>query len=180
MKTIQFLKRLGGAFLLALFIGGVARAEANLEHEIKAAYLFKFVTLTDWPAGALPPDGHPITLGVYGKNPFGNALSPLDGKVVKGRVLRVKEVSSPAEAKLCQIVFISPSERAQFPELIRELTEARVLTVGADAGFAASGGIINFFEERNKIRFEINQDASRRIGFNISSEVLKLARLVKG
>ena len=46
-------------------------------------------------------------------------------------------------------------------------------------GFADGGGIINFIEENNKVRFEINAEAARRTGLNISSELLKLARLVK-
>src|SRR5947208_3342483 len=38
---------------------------------------------------------------------------------------------------------------------------------------------INFVEENNKVRFEINAEAARRTGLNISSELLKLARLVR-
>jgi hypothetical protein len=59
------------------------------------------------------------------------------------------------------------------------LRSERVLTVGETQGFADGGGIINFIEENNKIRFEINAEAARRTGLNISSELLKLARLVK-
>jgi hypothetical protein len=39
--------------------------------------------------------------------------------------------------------------------------------------------MVNFFLERNKVRFEINDAAVHREGLNISSQLLKLARIVK-
>ena len=63
--------------------------------------------------------------------------------------------------------------------MLEKLKDARVLTVSEIDGFAQQGGIINFISERNKVRFEINPDAARRLGLNISSELLKLAKVVK-
>ena len=79
----------------------------------------------------------------------------------------------------CQIIFISSSEKSRLPEIFENLKSARVLTVGETQGFANGGGIINFVEENNKVRFEINADSARRTGLSISSELLKLAKLVK-
>src|SRR3954462_7999313 len=66
--------------------GAVAR-----EYEIKAAYLYNFIKYIDWPAQGLPTGSDTITIGVIGGNPFGPALAPLDGKMVKGRKLVIKE-----------------------------------------------------------------------------------------
>ncbi len=41
------------------------------------------------------------------------------------------------------------------------------------------GGIINFFTEHNKIRFEINVGAAERAGLSISSRLLNLARIIR-
>jgi hypothetical protein len=158
--------------------GFAAENGSNREYEIKAAYLYNFIHYVDWPTNAFPP-GDTITIGVAGDNPFGPALDPLNGKMIKGRKLAVKKVTTAAERKACQILFISPSERARLPELLAELKDAKVLTVSETEGFAERGGIINFVEERNRIRFEINPEAARRTGFTISSELLKLARIVR-
>ena len=179
MKTLRKFYRNGLLAILFVLLQPTTQAEVDLEYEIKAAYLYKFVQLTEWPTGSLPPEGQTITLGVFGKNPFGAALTPLNGKMAKGRTIRVKEVSTLAEAKICQIVFIAMSDSAQLSEAMKVLAAANVLTIGETTGFATSGGLINFIEERNKIRFEINQVAARKLGFNISSELLKIARLVK-
>jgi hypothetical protein len=168
------------ACLLALImLPGQAAFAGTREYEIKAAYLYNFLNYIEWPNGSLPPEGGTITIGVVGENPFGEALDPLKGKQVKGRTLAVKEVSSAADLKGCQIVFISPSEKDRYPQLLDSLKDSRTVTVSEIDGFAQRGGMINFIYERNRVRFEINQDAARSKGLTISSELLKLARLVK-
>lgn len=149
------------------------------EYEIKAAYLYNFINYIDWPADALPPAGGTITIGVVGENPFGAALDPLNGKQVKGRKLAVKQVAEAKDLDQCQIVFIGPSEKQRLPEWLDKLKDSKTLTVSEIDGFAQRGGVINFISERNKVRFEINPEAARRFGLTISSELLKLAKLVK-
>jgi len=114
-----------------------------------------------------------------GQSPFGSALAVLNGKQVKGRTVTLKQISDIKDLDQCQIVFINSSEKAHVPELLGKLKESRVLTVSEIDGFAQDGGIINFISEHNKVRFEINPDAARRLGLNISSELLKLAKVVK-
>jgi len=151
-----------------------AEVLSSREYEIKAAYLYNFVKYVDWPSS-----GDTITIGVLGGNPFGSALASLNGKVVKGRRLVIKELESVRDAQKCQILFVSSSEKSRLQEIFENLKSARVLTVGETEGFASDGGIINFVQEHNKVRFEINPDAAHRTGLNISSELLKLAKLVK-
>ena len=174
----------GLALLIGLLIFPGARAPAasggsSREYEIKAAYLYNFINYIEWEEQSRMPAGGTITIGVVGENPFGPALGPLNGKQIKGRTLAVREVSSPTDLKNCQIVFISSSEKERFPGILESLKDAKILTVSEIDGFAEHGGIINFISERNKVRFEINQEAARSKGLTISSELLKLARLVK-
>jgi hypothetical protein len=53
-----------------------------------------------------------------------------------------------------------------------------VLTIGDTEGYAEQGVMVNFYLEDNMVRIEINIDAARRAGLNISSQLLKLARIV--
>lgn len=172
--------------LLLMFFAALAcptglRAESPLqrEYEIKAAYLYNFINYIDWPENAFPAPGGTITVGIVGQNPFEAELDVLNGKQVKGRTLALKQITDTKDLDQCQIVFINSSEKARLPELLDKLKDSRVLTVSEIDGFAQQGGIINFISEHNKVRFEINPDAARRLGLNISSELLKLAKLVK-
>jgi hypothetical protein len=156
-----------------------AQSALQREYEIKAAYLYNFINYIDWPANAFAPEGGTITVGILGESPFGPALEPLKGKKIKGRTLAVKQVESAKDLEQCQIVFICSSEKSRLSEILGQLKDARILTVSEIDGFAERGGIINFISERNKVRFEINTDAAKRTGLTISSELLKLAKLVK-
>lgn len=174
------------AFLLLVFLAALVcpvqlRAENAMqrEYEIKAAYIYNFINYIDWPENAFPASGGTITIGVVGQTPFGAALAVLNGKQVKGRTVALKQIIDPKDLDQCQIVFINSSEKAHLPELLEKLKDSRVLTVSEIDGFAEQGGIINFISEHNKVRFEINPDAARRLGLNISSELLKLAKVVK-
>jgi len=157
------------------------RAQNALQHEyeIKAAYLYNFINYIDWPAETLPAAGGTITIGIIGENPFGSAFENLNGKQIKGRTLAVKTISSAKDLDACQMVFVCASEKNRLPEVLSQLKDSRILTVSEIEGFAEQGGIINFISERNKVRFEINLDAARHLGLTISSELLKLAKLVK-
>ena len=177
--------RCAGSLLLALFFALACpvslRAENVLqrEYEIKAAYIYNFINYIDWPQNAFPATGGTITIGVVGQNQFSAALEVLNGKQVKGRTVALKQITDIKDLDHCQIVFINASEKSHLPELLGKLKDSRVLTVSEIDGFAQQGGIINFISEHNKVRFEINPDAARQLGLNISSELLKLAKVVK-
>lgn len=185
LKKFASIRCVYGFLLLAVFAalgcptGLRAESPMQREYEIKAAYLYNFINYIDWPENAFPTPGGTITIGVVGENPIGTALDVLNGKQVKGRTLALKQITDPKDFDQCQIVFISSSEKARLPELLGKLKDSRVLSVSEIDGFAEQGGIINFISEHNKVRFEINPDAARRLGLNISSELLKLAKLVK-
>ena len=190
-RLAAFSKRLAsvrcacGFLLLALFAGlagstGLcAESVMQREYEIKAAYLYNFINYIEWPENAFPGPGGTITIGVVGQSPFAPALDVLNGKQIKGRTVALKQVIDTKDLGQCQIVFINSSEKARVPELLEKLKDSRVLTVSDFDGFAQQGGIINFISEHNKVRFEINPDAAHRLGLTISSELLKLAKLVK-
>ena len=55
-----------------------------------------------------------------------------------------------------------------------------MLVVGDSPGLAEKGAIINFVIEDNKVRFEVNPQAARQAHLQISSKLLRLAKLVGG
>lgn len=63
--------------------------------------------------------------------------------------------------------------------MLNSVSGRKVLTVGEFEGFAKRGGMINFIIVDNRIAFEINIDAARRAGLSISSQLLKLAEIVR-
>ena len=62
----------------------------------------------------------------------------------------------------------------QLAELFRTLASAPVLTVSEVDGFTSAGGMINFFSDDKKVRFEINNEMATRARLKISSKLLAL------
>lgn len=163
--------------LLLTLCTGHGQASAPSEYALKAAFLYHFAQFVEWPTNKFQDARSPIVIGVLGENPFGGELEKtLAGKSINNRPITVKEVQSAAEAtNTCYLLFISASEKKRFPEILAVLHGASVMTVGDTEGFTDAGGIINFFREGAKIRFEINDAAAKSAGLKISPKLLGLA-----
>jgi len=54
-----------------------------------------------------------------------------------------------------------------------------VLTISEIERFGQMGGIINFITVEDKVQFEINSEQAQQHHLKISSQLLKLARIVR-
>ena len=149
------------------------------EYKVKAAFLYKFTKFIEWPANVFKGADDPILLCILGNDPFGDALNSLNDKTVGGRKIAVKTSSDPESVNGCHIIFVSESEREILSTILKAVKNRHALTVGDMQGFAEAGGVINFFMADNNVRFEINVDAAQREGLTISSQLLKLAKIVR-
>jgi hypothetical protein len=149
------------------------------EYQVKAVFLFRFIQFIEWPKNTPQTNDATVCVGVLGDDPFGPALDEVvRNEVVQHRKLAVRRSSRPDDLKSCALVFVSRSEEGRAPGILSSLGAAPVVTVSEVPGFARQGGIINFFLEGKKVRFEINPQAAKRHGLKISSELLKLGRIV--
>ena len=157
-----------------------AHAQTVDEYQVKAAFLYNFAKFVEWPPEAFRSPADPITICTLIRNPFGGALEEaVAGKTVAGRGFAIRELSGPSADCTCHMVFVGTSDRRRFQSILEKLKLPGVLTVGDAAGFAESGGVINFRLEDGKIRFEINIDAAAREHLKVSSKLLTLAEIVR-
>jgi len=150
------------------------------EYELKASMLGHFLGYTTWPAGSFESASAPVRLLVVGKDPFGRVLDAALGKKKVGqRSIVVERVAKLPDEITAHAVFCGGLDPAQRLALIDLLARRPVLLVGDAPAFAADGGCVNFYLEGKGVRFEVNPDAAKLAGLSLSSEMMKLARLVK-
>jgi hypothetical protein len=77
------------------------------------------------------------------------------------------------------MVFISVSEKARLREILEGVKEKNILTVSDIEGFSRLGGMIELVLDDERVRFEVNLDATTKAGLELSSELLKVARVVR-
>ncbi len=174
-------RRSSALLLLVLLLSAMfpAQAQTSKEYQIKAAFLFNFAQFVEWPSSAFADPSAPISIGVLGDDPFGAVLDQtVEGETINHRKLVIQRSQRAADLKGCHLVFISKSEKSRLTDIFDSLGSASVLTVSETENFARRGGIINFYLDGNKVRFEINADAAQRKGIKISSQLLKLGKVV--
>jgi hypothetical protein len=163
---------------LILLLPGHLQAQSNpaQEYKLKAVFLFNFTQFVEWPQASFENGESPIVIGILGANPFGSHLEQtVSGEKVNGHPVVVHYYNNEKEAEQCHILYININESKKRKEIIEALKGRPVLTVGDAADFTKSGGMIRFFTSTNKIKLQINPEASKEGKLMLSSRLLKLA-----
>jgi len=149
------------------------------EYRVKAAIVYKVAKFVRWPVDAFDTKQAPLVMCIAGKDPFGQYIDNLDGQSIRGRPLVVRRVTDEdLPLRRCHIVFV-PGDSAK-TGILAALQKKPVLTIGDAENFAETGGILGLSLENNRIAFEINLDAAKDSGLDISASLLQLSTIVKG
>lgn len=154
-------------------------AKESLEYRIKAAFLYNFTKFVKWPEKAFANAASPIKICILGDSPFGTSLEAIENKTAAGRKFVIFEVKSVDDIDDCHVLFISNGSEKEFFNSIEHIQQKNILTVGDKQGLARKGSVINFIVVNNKVQFEINTKSAERANLKISSQLLKIARIVK-
>jgi len=102
------------------------------------------------------------------------------GKTINGRSCRVKVYPTPEHIDHCEILFLPRSEARQTQAAIAAVGGKPILTVSELEHFSSDGGMIEFVLIDDTVKFDINLGAVERSGLKIGSELLRVARGIKG
>jgi hypothetical protein len=147
------------------------------DYQVKAAFLYHFGQFVEWPTNAFADARSPLVIGVYGDDPFhGDLERMVAGQNINGHPVVIRHIKTLPDLKGCHILFIAAPEKGRDRELLKAVNSAGVLTVGEMDDFIQAGGMINFIIEDSQVHFQINNNAARAAGLNISSKLIKLGR----
>jgi hypothetical protein len=155
-----------------------APAAPTPEAQIKAGIVFNLAMVVSWPGSAL--DADTFTIGVIGDDESDPSLAHLAGKEVQRRKLVLRDPLPLAAVLETQVMYISRAKHAEIPALLAATSGQPVLTVSDVAGFCEAGGMVELRRERNRIQLRVNREATERAGLRLSSQLLKMAEIVKG
>jgi len=175
----------GALFCLLLLVSGATQFAGGQttveEYQVKAAFLFHFAQLVDWPADAIGDGDRSLNLCVFDDDPQRLELqSTLEGNLIGDRLFHIRLLSEPQAIHGCNILFLSRDERRRQPATLLDVRDQPILTVGETESFLSDGGMIRFRLEGERIRFDINLAAADSARLKISSRLLLLATSVTG
>lgn len=165
----------GAAAITGLLLPAAVASQPGGD-DVKAEMLFNIAKFVEWPPGS--SDGQ-LTFTILGEDDLAAVLaSTLSTKTINGRRVFVRFVRRVSDARDSQILFIASSETQRIPEVLEALRGRSILTVADVAGFASGGGMVDFVQESDKLRFEINLGSAERAQLRISARLLALAKIV--
>ncbi len=185
MTTRQLFRRLRCALgcIGLVAVAGLSLAQvapAPTESAVKAAFLLKFASFVEWPAGALARPEHPLVIGVSGDDEVAADLEQLAaGRKVDGHPVVVKRLPEGSPAAGSHIVFLGGRRDSKLREAIDALT-GPVLVVTEQTDGLRLGAVINFMVAGGRVRFTASLASADARNLKLSARLLAVAQAVEG
>ncbi|MDB5940858.1 MAG: hypothetical protein JWQ13_424 [Ramlibacter sp.] len=183
MHAFAFLLRHWLAAALLVLLAGwqpPAQAQAPRDSAVKAAFLYKFGSFVEWPAGSFRTPQDPLVIGVLADPPVAADLEQLVvGRTVEGRPVAVKVLKEGEPAAGVHVLFVGTLRPSKLRELLAGLS-GPVLVVTEQDGALQSGSVINFVADGARVRFNASLASAEARGLRLSARLLAVASSVEG
>lgn len=158
----------------------VAAANPTDPDEVRAAFLYLFAARhVKWPESAHSSPTSPFVIGVLGRDPIVAELTATSrGRKVGDHPIEVRVLDDAASASGVHLVFVPAARESELAAVLTAVKSRPVLVVASSEDAVRNGAHIGFFVEKSKVRFAADPEGPKRVGLDVSSEVLKLARVI--
>jgi hypothetical protein len=167
--------------LAAVPVRGQNAAEPSApERRVKAAFLYKFLGYTEFPATAFADGAAPVVIGVIGADELAAELARIVvGRTVQSRSMVVKVLREGEAPDGVHLLFVGGNDATRVRAVLKALAPAPVLVVSeADDGLQ-QGSVINFRVVDARVRFDVSLEAAERNNVKLSSRLLSVANHVQ-
>ncbi len=165
-------------FFLSTATAVFGETQGYSEYKIKAGYIYNFARFVKWPEESFEGDPDSFHLCLINGDPFGNQFKRVEGKVIGGKKLTIKRLNPKDNLKQCQILFIPAPEINRMSHIIESLEDSHVLTVADVRNFHKVGGMISLRKKGDRIKLEINLNATKQKKLLINAKLLEIATIV--
>jgi hypothetical protein len=163
-------------FLLFFDTPNYAALPIAQEYQVKAVFLYNFANFIKWPESAFANRYAPFNICILGDDPFGKEIDvAVENEKVNGHHVKIQRLDNMEKVDICQILFISASEKFQLSEILTFLKRYPILTVSDSNNFVVQGGMIQFFKQGKQVRFYIASEIIKKVGLQISANLLRIA-----
>jgi hypothetical protein len=171
------LRAIGAAPLLALCL--VTQARAVEEADLKAAIVFNILLFVDWPAEMLPEPGGVLAVCVGPNSGLNAALKALDNRPLRGLRVEVHDLPQSDHMRPCHAVFIDAADRRRMAGSLKAQRAAGAMVLSDDPDAPRDATAVVLERVGNKIAFDVNLQPLRQARLQLSSKLLRLARVVR-
>jgi hypothetical protein len=168
------------AWLLTLVpLAGPAQQLAR-ESAVKAAFLYKFGSFVEWPAGTFQAPAAPFVIGIYGDDAVATELEQItQGRDIEGHPVTVQRLKEGDELAPLHILFVGGQREGRIREVLSAV-RGPVLTVTEGTVGTRPGAVLFFMQEQGRVRFGASLPAAGARGLKLSAKLLAVAQQVEG
>jgi hypothetical protein len=174
-------RALAGAAIAAGVLGPARAQPAGtvLERSVKAAFIYKFLGYTEFPASAFSEPASPVLIGVVGSDEMAAELSRIvAGRTVNNRPIAVRQYREGDTPALVHLLFVAGADSARAARVLRQAPPGPVLLVTECSNGLPAGSIINFRLVDERVRFDVSLEAADKNNIKLSSRLLTVANHV--
>jgi hypothetical protein len=169
-----------GCFALLAALPAAAQGNVlTLERKVKAAFLYKFLGYTEFPAAALGDAGAPVVIGVVDADDLAAELTRIvSGRTVQSRPIMVKVFRDQEPPAGVHLLFVGGQDAQRVRAVLRSAQPAPMLLVTEAEDGLRQGSVINFRIVEERVRFDVSLEAADKHSVKLSSRLLTVANLV--
>ena len=154
-------------------------ASQPTEVQLTTAYLVNFLKFVDWDVERAPAPQAPFVVAIMGDDELASAATTaFKSHTVNGHPIVARAAAHAGDAHDAHLVFVGGAEASRVASIVGALEGRGVLTVANTPGFAQAGVVLNLYVAGGRMRFEVNTAAAARARVRLSSQLLRLARVV--
>ena len=183
-RPLSLIILLAFALVLAIVpVSGQAASPNKKLNLIKAAFIFNIGKFVTWPDDVQAVRPTTLNICFYRKESLGRGFASIDGKQIQKRRVQKHIVESLSDSSHCDILLIPPSQLSQFTTESEQQPSKPVLTIADMTGQQPKqrtypAVTMNLVRQGKTIGFEVNLTEVRARRLSMSSELLKLARII--
>jgi len=174
LSTMSFCRIL--PLLLLLCTGNTSAQGPSKQYQIMAGFLLHFSSYVYWPQ---KPEV--LTYCIVGTNPFGDYLQQVltaSAEKSNKKPIALAIMDDNVSAKALSVCHLIYAQQNSYKQIWGKMTNtATQLLVSDHESFIQQGGMVNFYQENQKLRFEVNLNAVQTHGLTISAQLLQLAKI---
>ena len=169
---------LGSALLAAA--PALAQPEgAALERSVKAAFIYKFLGYTEYPASAFVDAAAPVAIGVVGSEEMAAELGRIvAGRSINNRPVVVRQFRDNENPGPVHLLFVAGADCARAARVLRQAPAGPTLLVTECGNGLQAGSVINFKIVEERVRFDVSLEAADKNNIKLSSRLLTVANHV--
>lgn len=158
----------------------VATEVRALEHQIKAAMLFKFLGYAEWPEESFPNSDTPYRIWVLGASSVNRELRHMTSdRKVNNRPVQIFQAASPKQIDQPHLVFVGRYAERYLPRLTGMARGQSFLIVTENEKGLRDGSTINLRLIDGRIGFDVDLRQAREHNLHLSARLLSVASTVR-